>query len=758
MLPGAPRGRGARDEGRGGERVGNGDGDGGLGTVGFCSRREVARRSLAEADRSKKGSLDAPIRDLVGLLNASPNAFTTSSCSGRVALFAEPPPRLAGQKKGKGGEWVHVSHERADADAIWEALRAYLDPDKGSASRRRPLTFRFDPFILAAECRSLPDAQALVKVARECGFRETGMIASGGSLGGRAGGASRFLVSIRCSIRLEAPLTDAEGSLVASESYIRFLCASANEKFEANQERYRRLESAFAAGRHLLPGGQEVSGADPSQLRPAFRALAKRQGAVLQRLKRFEEAALGEGDTCSVADSGGARTSAHALGIGQHPGLAALGVAKTSAKVWKDALKDAGWLDCSRQVRVDAPRGRIFFPISAPAVSVLSTALELRSDSPIPEAIPAGVCTALETHRGGAQILVPSPSRGEVRTSRSSPRERLCHSVLRVLQDAAISQTSCLQALGASPGETLEQVLARTLPRRWEKLGDLILLPEGAMKGSPWDELEKGGLLWPAVAGALGCSRLGRQARIADNGRRESRVELLLGDDGWVTHRENGIVYCFDASECMFSSGNVTEKSRVARLPCSGETVVDMYAGIGYYTLPFLVHAGASKVVACEWNPNAVRALRHNLGMNNVEGRCEVREGDCRHECPQGVADRVSLGLLPSSREGWLVALRALRVSGGILHIHENVLEEDGAALQDFARQMEADLEALASSSLGRVWKVRVVHIEKVKWYAPRVRHAVFDVVCCPKEGSSSEGRSHPLSDLAPGTSVQVEG
>ena len=758
MLPVAPRGRGAGDEGRGSERVGNGDGDGGLGTVGFSSRREVARRSLAEADRSKKGSLDAPIRDLVGLLNASPNAFTTSSCSGRVALFAEPPPRLAGQKKGKGGEWVHVSHERADADAMWEALRDYLDPDRGSASRRRQLTFRFDPFILAAECRSLQDAQGLVKVARECGFRETGMIASGGSLVGRAGGVpNRFLVSIRCSIRLEAPLTDAAGSLVASESYIRFLCASANEKFEANQVRYRRLENAFAAGRHLPPGGREVSGADPSQLRPAFRALAKRQGAVLQRLKRFEEAALGGGDTCSVADSGGPRASAHALSVGQHLGLAALGVAKISAKVWKDALKDAGWLDSSRQVRVDAPRGRVLFPISAPAVSVLSAALEQRSDSPTLEALPAGVCTALESHRGGAQILAPSPTRGEARTSRSSPREKLCSSVLRVVEDSAVSQISFLQALGALPWESLEHVLARTLPRRWEKLGDLILLPQEAMKGNPWNELGKGGLLWPAMAGALGGSRLGRQARIADNGRRESRVELLLGDDGWVAHRENGIVYCFDVSECMFSSGNVTEKSRVARLPCSGETVVDMYAGIGYYTLPFLVHAGASRVVACEWNPNAVRALRHNLRVNNVEGRCEVREGDCRHECPRGVADRVSLGLLPSSREGWLVALRALRVSGGILHIHENVLEEDGAALQDFAKQMEADLEALASS-LDRVWKCACVHIERVKWYAPRVRHAVFDVVCCPKEGSSPEGRSHPLSDLVPGISVRVEG
>lgn len=41
----------------------------------------------------------------------------------------------------------------------------------------------------------------------------------------------------------------------------------------------------------------------------------------------------------------------------------------------------------------------------------------------------------------------------------------------------------------------------------------------------------------------------------------------------------------------MFSSGNITEKMRVARFDCSGQVVVDLYAGIGYYTLPYLVHA-----------------------------------------------------------------------------------------------------------------------------------------------------------------------
>lgn len=40
-------------------------------------------------DRSKKGSLDAPIVELVGLINGHPDYVTTSSCSGRIALFED---------------------------------------------------------------------------------------------------------------------------------------------------------------------------------------------------------------------------------------------------------------------------------------------------------------------------------------------------------------------------------------------------------------------------------------------------------------------------------------------------------------------------------------------------------------------------------------------------------------------------------------------------------------------------------------------
>ena len=52
--------------------------------------------------------------------------------------------------------------------------------------------------------------------------------------------------------------------------------------------------------------------------------------------------------------------------------------------------------------------------------------------------------------------------------------------------------------------------------------------------------------------------------------------------------------------------------------------------GIGYFTLPYLVYTGVKHLHACEWNPNAVEALRRNVELNGVADRCTVHAGDNR--------------------------------------------------------------------------------------------------------------------------------
>ncbi|CAK9300956.1 unnamed protein product [Gordionus sp. m RMFG-2023] len=114
----------------------------------------------------------------------------------------------------------------------------------------------------------------------------------------------------------------------------------------------------------------------------------------------------------------------------------------------------------------------------------------------------------------------------------------------------------------------------------------------------------------------------------------------------------------------MFSSGNVNERIRMGKLNRPNEVVVDLYAGIGYFTLPILKNKNSmvALVHACDWNPDAIKYLRQNLVLNHIApDRCKIYEGDNREICPLGVADRVILGLIPSSSKSWLTAFKALK-------------------------------------------------------------------------------------------------
>jgi tRNA G37 N-methylase Trm5 len=302
---------------------------------------------------------------------------------------------------------------------------------------------------------------------------------------------------------------------------------------------------------------------------------------------------------------------------------------------------------------------------------------------------------------------------------------------------AAALRRACEQVLmDMQVSDEAAKSVVRSLPKRWEKLGDIVLLATS----TAFDECV-GALtpaqqqsLWKALAGALSASRLGVQGRIETSLHRKSTALLLWPPSppggGWTEHRCNGITYGFDVTRNMFSSGNGTEKARVGQFACAGEVVVDLYAGIGYFTLAYLVHAGAAHLHACEWDEDALEALRHNLQANQVASRCTVHPGDnaASLDAFKGRAHRVNLGLIPSSEAGWPIAVAALRPEGGRMHVHANVASAPELESR-WVDELLASIHKLAGEH-GRSWTVQLEHLEHVKWYAPKVRHVVADVLC----------------------------
>ena len=274
--------------------------------------------------------------------------------------------------------------------------------------------------------------------------------------------------------------------------------------------------------------------------------------------------------------------------------------------------------------------------------------------------------------------------------------------------------------------EGMEHVLD-LIPTKWERLDDLVLFPKEAFTQPVWDEMiiEKSDF-FEQIAGVLQARRVGRQHPIANDTIRSSQMELLLGDSGWVEVKDNGLFYGFDACKVMYSSGNVTERHRMGSLDVEGEIIVDAFAGIGYYSLPLLVHGKAAHVHACELNPESIKALEWAAQKNGVAQSVSIHMGDNQTTLPglRGTADRVLLGLLPSSEAAWKLAVLTLKEEGGTLHIHMNVEEEH---IEQWMKDTIQTCLDYAQDN-GRNWHCNEQHLEKVKWYAPRVRHVVLDV------------------------------
>lgn len=269
----------------------------------------------------------------------------------------------------------------------------------------------------------------------------------------------------------------------------------------------------------------------------------------------------------------------------------------------------------------------------------------------------------------------------------------------------------------------LDSGLLEALPKRWEKFSDVALLQRGAFAGPEWASIA-GEELWQAVADALKVERVGRMGEIVSE-RRESTVELLLGEDDWVVRRENGVDYGYRFTQCMFSAGNVNERRRMGEVGLAGETVVDLFCGIGYYSLP-LLQSEVAHVHCCEWNPTAVAALEWGLERNGVARKCTIHTGDNRIAASKltTIADRVVLGLLPTAEGGFDLAVDCLKESGGALHIH------GVAPAADHDSWVEETIQKI--TELAPQFNVQEAGRVRVKSYAPHWDHLVLDLELRP--------------------------
>jgi len=259
---------------------------------------------------------------------------------------------------------------------------------------------------------------------------------------------------------------------------------------------------------------------------------------------------------------------------------------------------------------------------------------------------------------------------------------------------------------------------AKLLPRGWQILGTVILV-------SIPDAL-------PDRANAIGDALLAMYPRCNTvlwnrgvAGRfREPICEVIAGTGETETiHKENGCYFKLDAARIMFSQGNLVERMRMARI-CEDQVVLDMFAGIGYFSIQIAVHSRPKKVISVELNPTAYHYLTENIKINQVTDLVFPVHGDCAVKAPENVADRVIMGYLDPSHEQIVKGLLAARL-GGILHYHEAT---PAALTYQRPIQRIKDAAQACGRICGRRCSVEIIGCRTIKKYAPGVVHVVVDV------------------------------
>jgi tRNA (guanine37-N1)-methyltransferase len=140
-----------------------------------------------------------------------------------------------------------------------------------------------------------------------------------------------------------------------------------------------------------------------------------------------------------------------------------------------------------------------------------------------------------------------------------------------------------------------------------------------------------------------------------------------------TVHKESGCSFKVDLDKCYFSPRLSSERLRIAQLVQPGETVVNMFAGVGCFSIIIAKHVSSAKVYSIDVNPIAVQLMTENVRLNRAFGKVIPILGDAKLVIENQLerhADRVLMPLPEKAFEYLPCAVSALKPSGGWIHVY----------------------------------------------------------------------------------------
>jgi tRNA (guanine37-N1)-methyltransferase len=307
----------------------------------------------------------------------------------------------------------------------------------------------------------------------------------------------------------------------------------------------------------------------------------------------------------------------------------------------------------------------------------------------------------LEVQRNDSYVYVPlarSPSKDEVQTLQGQAAD--IETATYTFSERKKYPTTFIELLE----DKLPPYLFACLPRAMDFVGDIAII-----EIPPELEAYK-----KAIGNAILQTHNNVRTVLAKAGAvkgeyRTREYIIIAGEPKTETiHKEYGCQYHVDLAKAYFSPRLSHEHKRVASMVKEGETVIDMFAGVGPFSILIAKTHEDVKVYAIDKNPDAIALLKRSVRLNRVDGKVHPIHGDAKHIIKQqlrGLADRVIMNLPEKAIEFVEAACEALKAEGGVVHFYSFVKEDE--PLEKLKQQFIAKVEK--SGRTAKIFSTRFV-------------------------------------------------
>ncbi len=202
---------------------------------------------------------------------------------------------------------------------------------------------------------------------------------------------------------------------------------------------------------------------------------------------------------------------------------------------------------------------------------------------------------------------------------------------------------------------------------------------------------------------------------------RTRSLELVAGEDRTETeYKEYGCRFAVDVEKVFFSPRLSTERERIANLVQDGEIVVNMFGGVGMFSI-LVAKNKKCTVYNIDINPIASKLCEKNINLNKLVGEVICINGDAAKiikERLENKGDR-TLMLLPERSDEFLESAILATRNNGIIHYYSHIHADKKQDAPKLSEQHYLELTKVKSE---------ILNSKIVRAVGPRYYQTVVDV------------------------------